>query len=105
MIMKMEIEVLGCGSEVGRSSIVVTGKKRIVMDCGVKIQPEPPKYPPVEKVDAAIISHAHLDHVGAVPLLFKKGKIPVYMNDITLEQYAYQGLDEGRAKGRFHSPV
>ncbi|MBI4174525.1 MAG: MBL fold metallo-hydrolase, partial [Candidatus Aenigmarchaeota archaeon] len=79
------IEVLGSGSEVGRSSIVVSGKIRIVMDCGVKIQPEPPKYPPVEKVDAAIISHAHLDHVGATPLLFKKAKIPVYMNDITLE--------------------
>src|SRR3989338_8298909 len=83
--MSINIEILGSGSEVGRSSIVVSGKKRVVMDCGVKIQPEPPKYPPVEKVDAAIISHAHLDHVGAVPMLFRKGKIPVYMNDITLE--------------------
>lgn len=80
-----EIEILGSGSEVGRSAILVSGKKRFVMDFGVKIQPEPPKYPLVEKVDAAIISHAHLDHVGAAPMLLKKGKLPVYMNDITLE--------------------
>ncbi|HLC77128.1 MAG TPA: MBL fold metallo-hydrolase [archaeon] len=80
-----EIEILGSGSEVGRSSIVVNGKKRLIMDCGVKIQPEPPKYPNIGKVDAAIISHAHLDHIGAGPLLVKKGKIPIYMNDITLE--------------------
>lgn len=81
----VSVDVLGSGSEVGRSSIVISGKKRIVMDCGVKIQPEPPKYPEIQKVDAAIISHAHLDHVGAVPMLFRKGKMPVYMNDITLE--------------------
>src|SRR3989338_2354982 len=80
-----EIEVLGSGREVGRSAILVSGKKRVMMDFGVKIEPEPPKYPPTEKVDAAIISHAHLDHVGAAPLLFKKGKHPIYMNDVTLE--------------------
>ncbi len=80
-----ELEILGSGSEVGRSAILVGGKKRFVMDYGVKIQPEPPQYPMIEKVDAAIVSHAHLDHVGATPLLFKKQKIPIYMNDITLE--------------------
>ena len=80
-----EIEILGSGSEVGRSAILVSGKKRFVMDYGVKIQPEPPKYPMIEKVDAAIVSHAHLDHVGAVPMLLKNNKLPVYMNDITLE--------------------
>lgn len=80
-----EIELLGSGKEVGRSAVLVSGKKRFVMDYGVKIQPEPPQYPMYEKVDAAIVSHAHLDHVGAVPVLVKKGKVPIYMNDITLE--------------------
>src|SRR3989338_3687790 len=80
-----DIQLLGSGNEVGRSAIAVNGKKRFVMDYGVKIQPEPPQYPMQEKFDAAIVSHAHLDHVGATPLLVRKGKIPVYMNDLTLD--------------------
>lgn len=85
VIVMVEIELLGSGKEVGRSAILVNGKKRLVLDYGVKIQPEPPQYPLLEKVDAAIISHAHLDHLGATPILVKKQKIPIFMNDITLE--------------------
>lgn len=84
----MKIKILGSGREVGRSAILVDdekGEKKILMDCGVKIQPEPPKYPLLEKVDAAIISHAHLDHSGGVPLLAQKNKIPIFMTDVTLE--------------------
>lgn len=84
----MRIKVLGAGQEVGRSCILVEGEKKIVMDCGVKLQPEPPQYPMVDEVkdaDFAILSHAHLDHCGAMPLLMKKQKMPVYMTDITLE--------------------
>ncbi|MEM7819791.1 MAG: MBL fold metallo-hydrolase [Candidatus Aenigmatarchaeota archaeon] len=81
----MNIKILGSGNEVGRSAIVVEDDKKILLDCGVKLQPEPPQYPKIEKVDAAIISHAHLDHSGAMPLLQKKGKTPIFMNDITLE--------------------
>jgi putative mRNA 3-end processing factor len=81
----MNIKILGSGREIGRSAVVVEGDKRIVMDYGVKIQPEPPTYPAREKFDAGIICHAHLDHVGAAPLLVRKSAIPVYMNDVTLE--------------------
>ncbi|MDI6720878.1 MAG: MBL fold metallo-hydrolase [Candidatus Aenigmarchaeota archaeon] len=82
----MKIKILGAGQEVGRSCIVIEGEKRIVMDCGVKLQTEPPQYPLVEEtgeLDAAILSHAHLDHCGAMPLVAKN--IPVFMNDVTLE--------------------
>jgi len=80
----MNIKILGSGNEVGRSAILIEEGKKILLDCGVKIQPEPPTYPLIEKTDAAIISHAHLDHSGAMPLLAKK-KTPIFMNDITLE--------------------
>ena len=78
-----KIRVLGAGREVGRSCILVQGEKKIIMDCGVKLQPEPPQYPMLEGINAdfAVLSHAHLDHCGAMPLL----NMPVYMNDVTLE--------------------
>lgn len=79
----MKIKILGSGQEVGRSSIVLD--ESVMMDCGVKIEPSPPQYPNVEKVGSAIISHAHLDHIGATPLLTKKWNTKVFMNDITLE--------------------
>jgi putative mRNA 3-end processing factor len=81
----MNIKILGSGNEVGRSAILVEDRKRILLDCGVKIQPEPPSYPKIERVDAAIISHAHLDHAGALPILQKRGKPQIFMNDLTLE--------------------
>jgi putative mRNA 3-end processing factor len=81
----MKIKILGSGQEVGRSAILLEGQKKVMLDCGVKIEPEPPQYPRMEKVDAAVISHAHLDHVGAMPLLAQKGKPKIFMNDVTME--------------------
>jgi len=82
---QMKLKILGSGREVGRSAILLEGKKNVMMDYGVKIEPPPPQYPKQEDADAAIISHGHLDHVGAVPLLCQKKKTHIFMNDITME--------------------
>jgi len=81
----MKIEVLGSGQEVGRSAIVINDRDKILLDCGVKVQPEPPEYPFIEKCDGIIITHAHLDHCGAAPIYYKRWNPPIYMNDITQE--------------------
>lgn len=84
----MKIKLLGSGQEVGKSCLVVSDKsKGVMLDCGMKLQPEPPTYPRIagEGVNALILSHAHLDHSGAVPLLYRKNKIPAFMNDVTFE--------------------
>ncbi len=84
----MELEVLGSGNEVGRSALIIRDKKtEILMDCGVKLGPERPEYPNIypKTLDACIISHAHLDHSGSTPIIFNKKKIPIYMNDVTLD--------------------
>ncbi len=79
------VTILGSGREVGRSALLIEDRKKIILDYGVKIQPEPPTYPPKEKADAAIISHAHLDHIGATPILAHKSDMPIFMNDVTME--------------------
>jgi len=83
----LEIQFLGACREVGRSAFLVQGKKKnIVLDYGNKINPEENLFPlPVRKhIDLAILSHAHLDHSGAFPLLFKRSEFDVYMTPPTL---------------------
>lgn len=68
----MDITFLGASQEVGRSSFLLSGTDRILLDCGLKIHTdncypiEPPKKP-----DYVVVSHAHLDHTGFLPALFK----------------------------------
>ena len=82
----MHISILGNGHEIGRSAFLVSdGKTKVMLDYGVKIQPEPPQYPIKAKTDAVILSHAHLDHSGAVPVLYGKAKPRAFMTDVTLD--------------------
>ena len=69
----MEIEFLGGAGEVGRSGILVKDSKNILLDYGIKIDghTEYPRNP--DKVDACIISHAHLDHSGFSPHIYQQG--------------------------------
>ncbi len=88
------IVCLGGFSEIGRSAIlVVTHESKILLDFGIKsydhedndILPRLDIYGiGMNEIDAVIISHAHLDHCGAVPILFKYGYDgPVYCTDPT----------------------
>ncbi|PIZ91608.1 hypothetical protein COX85_02985 [Candidatus Micrarchaeota archaeon CG_4_10_14_0_2_um_filter_55_9] len=69
----MDLHCLGGSQEVGKSCFLLdTGELRIVMDCGMKVHDhnEGPVIP--GKVDVGIITHAHLDHSGCAPLLYKR---------------------------------
>ena len=84
----MKLEVYGAGHEVGRSALILdTGKSRILLDYGIKIEPDGVDYP-LEfhgMIDAMILSHAHLDHSGYVPHLFRELTTTLYMTPPTLE--------------------
>ena len=85
---------LGGFHEVGRSAMLVeTEESCVLMDCGISAGADRPIYAfpridsdefDIDKLDAVIISHAHLDHCGFVPFLYKYGYDgPVYCSEPT----------------------
>lgn len=87
MKQKVSLEMLGASREVGRSSFVLDCGDHILLDRGVKLSPKQTEYPlPVKTVlDAAIISHAHMDHSGHLPELFKGHHCPTFLTQPTLD--------------------
>jgi KH/beta-lactamase-domain protein len=89
------IRIIGLGSfcEVGRSAILVdTGESRVLLDAGISpsasgVEALPYFNTPefrLEDLDAVIISHAHVDHMAAVPILYKYGyRGPVFVTPPT----------------------
>lgn len=84
---KISFTAFGGANEVGRSSFLVDFGEKVVLDRGIKLTPSGSEYPlPVEtNLDAVVISHAHLDHSGALPDLFVNSNILSYMTAPTLE--------------------
>lgn len=79
----MFIRFLGGCREVGSNAILIDNN--ILLDYGVKILPENVIFPKECKPRAVILSHAHLDHCGAIPTLFKKHVPEVYMTEVSLD--------------------
>lgn len=89
------IKTLGAFQEVGRSCILVeTSESKVLLDCGIHpgAKNSWDAFPRLDwadigpsDIDAVIISHAHLDHMGFLPALFKYGyEGPVYCTEPTL---------------------
>jgi len=99
----IRITALGGGRQVGRSCFLLqTPISKILIDCGVDVSSQgKDKYPYLEApeldlaaIDAVILSHAHLDHSGLIPYLYKMGyKGPVYMTAPTRDISALMALD------------
>jgi KH/beta-lactamase-domain protein len=91
----VRITALGGFREVGRSAILVeTRESKVLLDFGINVGAvdSPGKgYPfidllKIDELDGVIVTHAHLDHVGLVPLLYKYGyRGPVYVTRPTRE--------------------
>jgi len=79
------LRCLGGCREVGRNAFLIDGKEKILLDYGLKVETgEAPL--PVEKADALLIAHPHLDHCGSAPALFrKKNTLPVYSTSVAFD--------------------
>jgi uncharacterized protein len=86
---------LGGFGEIGRSSMLLsTHESKILLDCGINVSSKDPLISlprfditglGVNEIDAIVLSHAHLDHTGFLPSLFKYGyRGPVYCSEPTL---------------------
>jgi len=99
----IRVVVLGAGRQVGRSCFLLqTPISSVLIDCGVDVSSSGKnRFPYLDApeldlttLDAVVISHAHLDHSGLVPYLYKMGyKGPVYMTAPTRDISALMALD------------
>jgi len=100
----LRITALGGYREVGRSAtLLMTRESKILIDCGVAVSAEDggstpyfsaPELQPMDSIDAVVITHAHLDHMGLVPVLFKYGYDgPIYCTAPTRDMASLLQLD------------
>jgi hypothetical protein len=98
----IRLTALGGFREVGRQCMFLqTSESNVLIECGVNVGTPSKAFPQldmpefnVDKLDAVVISHAHLDHCGMVPFLFKYGyRGPVYMTAPTLNLSTLLQLD------------
>jgi Cft2 family RNA processing exonuclease len=79
----LSFRALGGAGEVGGSSHLLDfGNSKILVDAGIKPDgrgPATPDFGGLNGIDAAVITHAHLDHCGALPLLVRdRPNMPIY---------------------------
>ncbi|MBI2445918.1 MBL fold metallo-hydrolase [Candidatus Micrarchaeota archaeon] len=77
----MKITFLGAAQQVGQSAFLVQSEINLMLDCGMKVHDaNQSELPHLERIraDALILSHAHLDHSGAAPALYKNHAIPAF---------------------------
>ncbi|MHA1824276.1 MAG: MBL fold metallo-hydrolase [Promethearchaeota archaeon] len=82
------IKFLGGAREVGRSAILIesNNKEKIMLDYGVRFKEEDrlPDKTDLDNLKAVALSHCHIDHSGALPLLYKNSNLPFYTNPLSL---------------------
>ena len=90
----MEFYFAGGAMEVGGSCIYVrTGDKGILMDSGIRQGGASEKLPDLRGiqerggVDLILVSHAHMDHTGSLPVISKAHPgARIYMTSMAMDQ-------------------
>jgi metallo-beta-lactamase family protein len=89
----MELQFLGAtGTVTGSRYLLRDDDTKILIDCGlfqgsknIRIRNWSPLPFPAKDIDAVVLTHAHLDHIGYLPRLYREGfKGTVYCTQATL---------------------
>ncbi|MCI0497209.1 MAG: beta-CASP ribonuclease aCPSF1 [Thermoplasmata archaeon] len=99
----VRVTTLGGWREVGRScALLSTANSKVLIDLGLNVSSDEnaspylnaPELMPLDSIDAVVLTHAHLDHCGLVPVLFKYGYDgPIYATQPTRDLAALLQLD------------
>ena len=106
----MELRFLGAATTVtGSQFLLITKRAKVLVDCGM-FQGNPhetehnrmaPDYDPAS-IDALLLTHAHLDHCGLIPLVAKLGlRAPIFATAGTVELATLVLLDSGKLQEEF----
>ena len=87
----MKLTFLGANHEVtGSCTLLQACGKNILVDCGMEqgidiYENQPLPIAPGE-VDAILLTHAHMDHAGRIPLMYKQGfRGPIYCTTASIQ--------------------
>lgn len=99
----MEIQFLGATKTVTGSKYLLKAEKKVMVDCGLfqglkelRLRNWAPLAVDPTTVDAVVLTHAHLDHTGYLPLLVKNGFTgKIYATPLTIDLCKILLLDSG----------
>ncbi|MBM4269400.1 MAG: MBL fold metallo-hydrolase [Deltaproteobacteria bacterium] len=101
----MQIRFLGAtGTVTGSKTLVTSGQTRVLVDCGLfqgwkqlRLRNREPLPHEPSEIDAVVLTHAHLDHSGYLPLLVRNGfRGPVFCTRPTADLCSILLPDSGR---------
>jgi metallo-beta-lactamase family protein len=106
---KLALQFLGAARHVtGTKHLIEVGERRVLLDCGLvqgprKVADEQNRKLPIagRDVDALVLSHAHIDHCGALPRLVKDGfDGPIWCTDATKDMLRMMLLDSAHIQAQ-----
>ncbi|MHA2250013.1 MAG: MBL fold metallo-hydrolase [Candidatus Kariarchaeaceae archaeon] len=107
---KLILTAYGSAEEVGRSAFIIEDRDRkILLDAGIKLMPNELSLAPEglkersAEIDAALLSHAHVDHSGYFPALWENGyEGKLHMTDPTKDITYLLWADHQKIEGTRH---
>lgn len=101
----MKLQFLGgIGTVTGSKYLIEDGTSRVMVDCGLfqglkqlRLRNWAPPPVAADRINAILLTHAHIDHSGYLPLIIKNGfSGPVYCTEATYELCKILLPDAGR---------